>query len=99
MAACQTKCVKKKEDHSNPGSWRGITLRGTAAKHDSSIVTCHLTKHVATFGVEEQCRSMFGKGCTDAAFMLLLEDPNLVSGGIPADSRKRKRSGESDTSD
>ena len=30
-------------------------------------------------------------GSIDVAFRLLQEDPNLVSGGIPADSRKRKR--------
>ena len=33
--------------------------------------------------------------CTDAAFILLREDPSLVSGGIPQESKKRKRSEES----
>jgi len=32
------------------------------------------------------------KGCTDAAFMLLREDPSLLSSGITKDSKKRKRS-------
>ena len=31
------------------------------------------------------------QGSIDVAFRLLQEDPNLVSGGIPSDSRKRKR--------
>ena len=32
------------------------------------------------------------QGCADAAFMLLREDPSLVSGGMPQETKKRKRS-------
>ena len=49
---------------------RGIALGDIAAKLISSIIATRLTKHIATFSMDEQCGSLFGKGCADAKFTL-----------------------------
>ena len=55
---------------SNQNKWRGIELGSLAAKLILSIIATRLTKHIATFGMDEQCGSLFGKGCADATFTL-----------------------------
>jgi hypothetical protein len=62
--------LPKTGDLSNPNKWRGIALGDIAAKLISSIIATRLTKHIATFGIDEQCGSLFGKGCADATFTL-----------------------------
>ena len=62
--------LPKTGDLSNLNKWRGITLGDIAAKLISSIIATRLTKHIATFSMDEQCGSLFGKGCADATFTL-----------------------------
>ena len=54
----------------HPSKWRGIALGNIAAKLISLIIPTRLTKHIATFGMDKQCGSLFGKGCADATFTL-----------------------------
>ena len=58
---------------SNPNKWRGIALGDIAAELISLIIATRLTKHIATFGVDEQCSSLFRKGCVDTSFTLKLK--------------------------
>ena len=60
----------KTGDLSNPNKWRGRTLGDIAAKLISSIIAHQLTQHLCKFGMDEQCGSLFGKGCVDATFTL-----------------------------
>ena len=62
--------IPKTGDLSNPNKWRGIALGDIAAKSISSIIAYRLTQHLCTFGMDEQCGSLFGKGCVDATFTL-----------------------------
>ena len=62
--------LPKSGDLSNPNKWRGIALGDICAKTISSILANRLTKHLAKFGIDEQCGSLFGKGCADATFTL-----------------------------
>ena len=62
--------LPKSGDLSNPNKWRGIALGDICAKTISSILAHRLTKHLAKFGIDEQCGSLFGKGCADATFTL-----------------------------
>lgn len=55
---------------SNPNKWQDIALGDIAAKIIFSITAIQLTKHIAKFGTDNQCGSPFGKGCTDATFIL-----------------------------
>ena len=64
--------LPKKGDLSDPNKWRGIALGDIAAKCISSIIATRLTKYLTTFGIDEQCGSLFGKGCADATFSLKL---------------------------
>jgi hypothetical protein len=64
--------LPKKGDLSNPNQWRGIALGDIASKCVSSIIASRLTKHLATFSIDEQCGSMIKKGCADATFPLKL---------------------------
>ena len=66
-------CILPKTGNlSNQNRWRGIALSDVAAKVNASITTTRLTKHIATFGMDEQCGLLFGKGCADATFTLQL---------------------------
>ena len=62
--------IPKTGDLSNPNKWRGIALGDIVAKSISSIIAHRLTQHLCTFGMDEQCGSLFGKGCVDATFTL-----------------------------
>ena len=62
--------IPKTGDLSNPNKWRGIVLGDIAAKSILSIIAHRLTQHLCTFGMDEQCGSLFGKGCVDATFTL-----------------------------
>jgi len=64
------KVIPKSGDLSNANKWRGIALGDIAAKTVSSIVARRLTTHLSTFGIDEQCGCLFGKGCADATFAL-----------------------------
>jgi hypothetical protein len=64
--------LPKKGDLSDPNKWRGIALGDIAAKCISSIIATRLTKYLTTFGIDEQCGSLFGKGCANATFLLKL---------------------------
>ena len=68
----QLSILPKKGDLSDPNKWRGIALGDIAAKCISSIIATRLTKYLTTFGIDEQCGSLFGKGCADATFSLKL---------------------------
>jgi Reverse transcriptase (RNA-dependent DNA polymerase) len=59
-------------DLSDPNKWHGIALGDITAKCISSIIATRLTKYLTTFGIDEQCRSLFGNGCADATFSLKL---------------------------
>ena len=64
-------CIHPKTgDLSNPNKWRGIALGNIIAKTISSIIVTRLTQHINTFGIDEQCGCLFGKGNTDAMFTL-----------------------------
>jgi exonuclease III len=62
--------LPKQGDLADPNKWRGIALGDIAAKCISSIVANRLTKYLSEFGIDEQCGSLFGKGCADATFTL-----------------------------
>jgi Reverse transcriptase (RNA-dependent DNA polymerase)/Endonuclease-reverse transcriptase len=62
--------IPKSGDLSNPNKWRGIALGDIAAKCVSSIIATRLTEHLVSFGIDEQCGSIFNKGCADATFSL-----------------------------
>ena len=62
--------LPKTGDLSNPNKWRGIALGNIIAKVISSIIATRLTLHINTFGIDEQCGCLFGKGSTDATFTL-----------------------------
>jgi hypothetical protein len=62
--------LPKKGDLADPNKWRGIALGDIAAKCISSIIASRLTKYLSEFGIDEQCGSLFGKGCADATFTL-----------------------------
>ena len=62
--------LPKKGDLSNPNNWRGIALEDIAAKCVSSRIVTRLTKHLCSFGIDEQCGCIFGKATTDATFTL-----------------------------
>jgi hypothetical protein len=64
--------LPKSGDLSNPNKWRGIALGDIAAKCTSSIIATRLTTHLISFGMDEQCGSLFQKGCADATFLLKL---------------------------
>jgi hypothetical protein len=64
--------LPKKGNLSDPNKWRGIALGDIAAKCISSIIATRLTKCLTTFGIDEQCGSLFGKGCANATFLLKL---------------------------
>ena len=52
---------------------RGIALGNMIAKLITSIIiAARLTKHITTFGIDEQCGCLIGKGSTDATFTLKL---------------------------
>jgi hypothetical protein len=60
--------LPKKGNLSDPNKWRGIALGNIAAK----CIATRLTKYRTTFGINEQCGSLFGKGCANATFLLKL---------------------------
>ena len=62
--------LPKTGDLSNPNKWRGIALGNIIAKLISSIIATRLTMHINTFGIDEQCGCLFGKGSADATFTL-----------------------------
>jgi len=62
--------LPKKGDLADPNKWRGIALGDIAAKCVSSIIATRLTKYLSEFGIDEQCGSLFNKGCADATFTL-----------------------------
>jgi Reverse transcriptase (RNA-dependent DNA polymerase) len=64
--------LPKTGDLSNPNKWRGIALGDIAAKCISSIIATRLTQHLVSFGMDEQCGSIYKKGCVDATFSLKL---------------------------
>jgi Reverse transcriptase (RNA-dependent DNA polymerase) len=64
--------LPKTGDLSNPYKWSGIALGDIAAKCVSSIIATRLTTHLVSFGMDEQCGSIFKKGCADATFSLKL---------------------------
>ena len=55
---------------SNQNKWKGIALGDIVGILISSIRATRLTKHIETFGMDEQCGSFFGKGCADTTFTL-----------------------------
>ena len=64
-------CVLPKSgDLSNPHTWRGIALGNIITEIISSIIATRLTQHINTFGIDEQCGCLFGKGSPDATFTL-----------------------------
>jgi hypothetical protein len=62
--------LPKKSDLADPNKWHGIALGDIAAKCISSIIATRLTQYLSKFGIDEQCGSLFGKGCADATFTL-----------------------------
>ena len=54
----------------NPNKWQGTALGNIIAKLISSIIATKLTQHNNTFGNDEQCGCLFGKGSADAIFTL-----------------------------
>ena len=66
MTLIKLSILPKKGDLLNPNKWRGIALGDIIAKIISSIIATRLTKHLSNFGMDEQCGSLFGKGCADA---------------------------------
>jgi hypothetical protein len=62
--------LPKSGNLSNPNKWRRIALGDMAAKCISSILASRLTKHLMTFGIDEQYGSLLGKGCANATFTL-----------------------------
>jgi hypothetical protein len=62
--------LPKKGDLVDPSKWRGIALGDITAKCISSIIATRLTKYLSKFGINEQCGSLFDKGCTDTMFTL-----------------------------
>ena len=62
--------LPKKGNLADPNKWSGIALGDIAAKFISSIIASRLTKYLSEFGIDEQCGSLFGKGCADTTFTL-----------------------------
>ena len=68
----RTSYSPKKRDLTNPNKWSGKPLDNIASKPISSIIVNRLTKHLAKAGIDEQCGSMFNKGCADVTFAVKL---------------------------
>lgn len=77
------KLLPKKGDLSGPNNWRGIMLLVAPRKVVSSVISNRLQEFLKTEGMEEQCGSMPGRGCSDASFSLQMALSKRKEHGLP----------------